>query len=203
VRNLRHARRRDGGEEEQERLRPDDRVQAERPDELPRDERGDDERRRPGAPHPAVLEALLLRGAERKRIGEHRHRRERRGVQQRQEKKKPESAGWQIAERHRSCERDAPHEDHAQRLQQVADAAGERRRDQANGRARSEHDAKLLGRHAALAYERGKERRCDAVGGVHRGIQQDESTQVRCRECDAKKSQISSVASRWRSSKKR
>ncbi len=75
-------------------------------------------------------------------------RRQRRGVQQADPKQKPKSMRREIAQGHRGGQRDADHEHDTERLGQVADAAGERRREQSHGRAGAEHEPELLGRQA-------------------------------------------------------
>ena len=83
----------------------------------------------------------------------------------------------QIAERHRSGKRDADDEHDAQRLDQVADAAGERRREQSHGRARAEREPELLGRQPAGAQKGRQEWRSDSERRIHCGIKQDEFCQ--------------------------
>ena len=57
----------------------------------------------------------------------------------------------EIAQRHRGGERDADDEHDAERPEQVAEAASERRREQSHGRAGAKHEPQLLGRQAPRA----------------------------------------------------
>ena len=115
-------------------LRPDDGLEPEGADELPGKQDAGDERGGARAAHPAVLERRHPGGAERQRIGQNRHRREECGLQQRESEERGEAVRRQVAERDRAGERDADHQHHAQRLQAIGNAPGERRRDEPDRR---------------------------------------------------------------------
>ena len=177
MRQLGHQRRRERRKAEERRLQPDDHAEPGDGDGLAGDERGEDEGGRPGAAYPAVLEARALRGAERQRIGEHRHRRERRRLHHADREEPPEAMRRQISERGERGERNAKDEHRAQRAKHIAQPARERRAHQAHRRAGAEHEAQLLRRNTARAHERRQERRRDAIRRVHGGIEEDEACQ--------------------------
>jgi hypothetical protein len=67
-------------------------------------------------------------------------------VQQAHRKQKPKSTRAQITERGQPRKSDADDEHVAERLDQIADAPSERRREQSHSRAGAEHEPELLGR---------------------------------------------------------